>query len=373
MFFNKLSLVLVAILVFATPSFAQTVDSVGKTWVKTVSINPQFPNPDKVRPGDVIWVEIAGQRKSFVANPDSINSQWAATVAALKKTSPAPNAPIFLSIVPNKGLFEPNVFWPLMILALAMLTLIYFTVRTLAKRNKLQEEERNHEVPELEDITSEETPVVEEEQSPPILEEVPNFESATPEELHQSAELAVANTYRGRNFEIIGDVEKGMIDGRMVIFFKDADDRVEEFHNEPGYRTTVRFLDTNEVKSVVWRAACFNPLWSASDANFFGTFTPEVEGAIPQPIPSISGPESEELKNLITSDAEPVLPKKQEPAAVSDPVVLPPPVVEKEICLNELTLVNGKTIIKGEIPLSGKNNELLIQLINGISGREVKK
>lgn len=296
---KSIMLVLVVMFLVTTTSFTQT-DSIGKTWVKTVEINKQFPNPDLVQPGDTVWVEIDGNKRFFIASKDSLNSQWAITVAALQKISINKDAPIKITLI-EPGIDKNNIFLILFFAAmvfgfLGMLLGALMRKRHLDKASEISET-----------ITTEATC------NPPILAQVPDFNSASDTEIHLAAENAIANTYRGRNFEIVGKVERGRINGKMKIFFADGSNRIEEFKNEPGYRTTVHFTDTDKTKVVVWRYSCFNPLFSANDANFSGTFTQEEEGSIAEPVANISEVETEELNQMITSKEEAILPDEKVP------------------------------------------------------------
>jgi len=343
-YFVKSIFVLVAILI-ASSSFAQAPTgetgpafSVGQKWLETVNINTQFPDPDKIKIGDTVKVSVENKTIIFVAD-SSLNSQWAVTVAAIREMAVDKQAPISVTVVPKKN--NEKMFWYLIYAILVLLFLTIVIAWLLYVRSKDQ-----HELlvgaEELLNSNSNSTPLVV--SGPPILENVPDFSSATEKEIYLAAESAISNTFKGRNFEIIGEVERGVINGKMKIFFADGSSQVEKFKNEPGYRTIIHFLDSEKTKKVVWRSSCFNPLWSANDAQFYGTFFPKGKNRVLMLIDKISQTEEKEISHRITMSDEEIEAKvaiEQVPASVEAISEV------KEIKLTEITV--GKTILKGDI------------------------
>lgn len=106
-----------------------------------------------------------------------------------------------------------------------------------------------------------------------FIPDPPDFKTTSTDEANRNAEIAGQSAF-GRDVTIIGDIERGYINGEQKMFNADGSSSKQTFTNEPGYRATVRFPDGSE-RQVVCRWGCFNPCWSATDAEFKGTFKPE--------------------------------------------------------------------------------------------------
>lgn len=143
---------------------------------------------------------------------------------------------------------------------------------------------------------------------PPFTSRPPDFDAAADSQIQPVASEALGRTF-GRNFEIVGEIERGWINGTLIVFFADGTRRTEKYQNEEGFRAKLRFADGTE-RVVVSRWHCFNPCWSASDADFNGTFTPQAEGK-PQEILPISESQASHLSENIRDIAagrEPIAP-----------------------------------------------------------------
>lgn len=122
-------------------------------------------------------------------------------------------------------------------------------------------------------------------QSNAFVERPPHFANDPDTVVRPTAEAALHRVY-GRNIRIVGDIERGYINGEQIVFFSDGTTQRQVFANEPGYRTTIEFPDGTR-RQVVSRWSCFNPLNSAIDAQHKGTFRAEGSDTA-QEIPAIS-------------------------------------------------------------------------------------
>ncbi|MDP2815198.1 MAG: hypothetical protein Q8O19_00790, partial [Rectinemataceae bacterium] len=123
----------------------------------------------------------------------------------------------------------------------------------------------------------------------------PDFRSGSDEMVRANAEAA-ARTAFGQ-VQIVGNIERGTINGEQIMFNRDGSSQIETFHNEPGYRARVRFSNGTE-RVVVSRWSCFNPCWSRVNSQFNGVFTP-TGSKVADPIPAIQSNQIERVRQSI--------------------------------------------------------------------------
>lgn len=146
----------------------------------------------------------------------------------------------------------------------------------------------------------------------PFATSIPSFEGASDAQVRSTAQSALESAF-GRGFEIVGPIERGVVNGTQRVFFAGGQHKTQKFENEPGYRARLRFRDGREALVVsLWE--CFNPVWSATEARFRGTFTPQ--NGRPEEIEEISESQASHLSSII-----------QQAARRAEPIVSPSLVV----------------------------------------------
>lgn len=206
---------------------------------------------------------------------------------------------------------------------------------------------------------------------PSFTSRPPDFDAAADSQIQPVASEALGQTF-GQNFEIVGEIERGWINGTLVVFFADGTRRTEEYRNEEGFRAKLRFTDGTE-RVVVSRWHCFNPCWSASGADFNGTFTPQGEGK-PHEIPPISESQASHLSQNIRDIAagrEPIAPVAEViPGANSVPTPSPllqqteGPKPAEKLRLTKFQVSADKGLnLEGEIPLTVEELQAIVKQI----------
>lgn len=213
----------------------------------------------------------------------------------------------------------------------------------------------------------------------------PDFESAADSQVRPIATQALGNAF-GSGFEIVGEIERGVMNGTLTVFFADGRRRTEEYENEPGFRARLRFADGTE-RTVVCRWACFNPVWSASDAEFNGTFTPT--GGKPEEIFPITESQANHLTaNIldIKEDREPMAPIAEviptvEAVSASRSTEKASPVSASEEPKQDVKLLKLSKVqfsrekglnLEGDIPITIDDLNALISKVQGESKEVVK-
>ncbi|MFH0806167.1 MAG: hypothetical protein V1885_00335 [Candidatus Brennerbacteria bacterium] len=208
----------------------------------------------------------------------------------------------------------------------------------------------------------------------------PTFRGGSDEQVRSAAERALTGTF-GRGFEIVGPIERGVINGRQTVFFASGRHENETFRGEPGYRARLRFQDGSEAL-VVSRWSCFNPVWSAEGVRFRGTFTPQ--GGRPEEIPVISTAQANHLGGAIrevVSGREPATPASmfvpdRQPAPIpanprpsgtpSAPTSEEPKQDGKLLKLTKVQFSRDKGLnLEGDIPISIEDLNALITKVQG--------
>lgn len=222
---------------------------INKIWLDVCAMNRgRYPDSNKVQPGDTIQLPLG---QYYVAQRGGTDHMWRAAIwftDALVQpylrfgNAPDTNQPVVAEVqgpsVPttSNGI---SLWW--------LLILIPILVGIGWASNRLQQAKKFVRVP-------------------------PHFKGGTDEVVRPAAETALRSAL-GHGIQIVGNIERGVINGTQVMFNADGTSQTETFVNEPGYRAIVRFPN-GEMRIVVCRWSCFNPVWSLKDADFAGTFTP---------------------------------------------------------------------------------------------------
>ncbi|MCM2338918.1 MAG: hypothetical protein NDI62_00450 [Burkholderiales bacterium] len=278
--------------------------NVGQKWLEIKNINPS-PNHDSLDVGDTIFVSLGGEKTFYIADPIEVNSKWAAAVKALReKTGNYKDSPTFK--ISHKKEDDSAM---LILLILLCATIIALIAERIRKQSQIAE------------AAVVETSV---QAGPPMIDEAPAFETITKEQMRKDIELVTTRTFH-RKFRIIGEVLKGWITGRFVSFFADGSNVVSNFKNEPGYLAYVLFEGEEELKQMVCQAACFNPLYTAVDAEFDGIFLiqneKELETGSIINVDRISPEEIKQISHGITMPQEEINLEEMADERVSAPVV----------------------------------------------------
>lgn len=155
-----------------------------------------------------------------------------------------------------------------------------------------------------------------------FIKSPPDFHTAADSQVRPIAEQALRRVLGGE-FEIIGEIERGTLNGVFTVFFANGSRRTETYKDEEGFRARIRFANGTE-RVLACRWECFNPCWSAKDAKFNGTFTPV--GDKPKEVAKISPEQASHLSaNIrdIKADLKPiapiadVIPENAEPSSIS--------------------------------------------------------
>ncbi len=267
---------------------------VPQVWLDECRLNRiRYPDSNMVRAGDTLLLPT--NKRYIVEGNQGSDHMWRAAMSFAQNTvlpylNHHQNVVSTVANTSKTAILDPILFWFLIAAVLLILLVMLWFIR----KNLL---DRRH-------------PFV-------ARQNIPDFENASDEEVEEVVENALRQIY-GRNFEIVGPIQRGYIDGTMTSFFANGSQRNEEFHDEPGFRARLRFNDRHE-RLVVSRWSCFNPCWTAQDAQFSGTFTP-VDEMHPQRIDRITNEELGDLTQNIRRTN-----RGEEPAV--DPI---PPAEPKE-------------------------------------------
>jgi hypothetical protein len=191
--------------------------------------------------------------------------------------------------------------------------------------------------------------------NPPFIapERVPDPSTATQEQLRPLVQEAFGRVYGERNFDVIGDVQGGIIDGPQTIFFLDGSHQIQNFNEEDGFRARLRFKSNGVESLVVGKLGCFNLCWSAERSEFSGTFTPYGSNQ-PERIERISesqaGDIGENIRRIGRGEEAVVEPPPaapvQEPPAASEPSESKKS--DSPISLTEIQISDGRVTLKGD-------------------------
>jgi len=183
------------------------------------------------------------------------------------------------------------------------------------------------------------------------------------------AEQALRATY-GRDFQIVGEVERGVANGEQTMFNNDGSAEVIEFRSEPAFRARIRFNNGTE-KLVVCRWSCFNPCVNRTDSAFKGTFTPD--GGVPEMIENLSEKEvrdtQENIRRIARNEA-PILNIPAPPAPIKEVKVK----TDNRMHLTKLQISSEKGItLEGtDIPLTVAELQKLVIEVKGMKQEEKK-
>lgn len=343
---------------------------VGKVWLDICVMNrAQYPDSNLVQPGDVIRLPLG---RPYVAKRErGTDHMWQASLYFVNEVV----APYLIgerSLIPLEGAVQSNTSRPLVdswddraLLIIFFLAVVLLAAWMLYRANRIGERPKAATPP------------------PPFVATPLDFQSAADTQVRPVATEALGRTF-GRNFEIIGEIVRGWINGRLTVFFADGSRRTEEYENEEGFQARLHFSDGTE-RTVVSRWQCFNPVWSASDVEFRGTFTPAESGK-PEEIPQISESQVAHLSQNIQDLAagrEPVAPVA---AVVPESFPATPPSISPSTAtsaseetkrdgeimrLTKLQFSTDKGLnLEGNIPLTV---EELKELISKVSGTQEQK
>ncbi len=201
--------------------------------------------------------------------------------------------------------------------------------------------------------------------NPPFIEpeRVPDLKIVTQDQFRPLVQEAFGRVYGERNFDVIGDVQGGIVDGPQTVFFLDGSHRTENFNKEDGFRARLRFKSSGVEALVVGKLGCFNPCWSAERAEFSGTFTPygSNQPEIIDPITeNEAGDIGENIRRIKRGEEVAIKPPTvesptavpaQEPPVVSEPKISAPK--GPEIQANKIQISKEKGItIEGKVDLT---------------------
>jgi len=264
---------------FLGKSFDQ---QVAKAWVDICALNREnFPDSNMVQPGNIIMLPLHHIYFAMMA-PQGASHMWMASVMFVHETvqpyidkkmqhilltSPDTNK-TGSSAIRLYNSFNDDWFWIPMavILLLAIVVLV-----TLVKSTLKREHERKAFI-----------------NNPPPLD-------APDSQVCPLAERALRRAY-GRDFQIIGDIERGVATGRQIMFNKDGSTENVNFYDEPAFRARIRFSNGAESLAVC-KWACFNPCVNLVSSKYKGTFTPN--GGQPEVIENISVKEMRNIRENI--------------------------------------------------------------------------
>jgi hypothetical protein len=291
---------------FLGKSFDQ---QVAKTWTDICALNRErFPDSNMVKPGDIIALPL---RRSYFAMmaPQGASHMWRASVVFVEEVvgkyadermqhillAPRPDSTNMGSVAqkeykPGRGIINMFLYIFLILLGIGLLGLLARHLQNASRRRAFVK-------------------------NPPPT-------NAPDSQVRPLAERALQQTY-GRDFQIIGDIERGVANGRQTMFNSDGSSEVVNFYNEPAFRARIRFNNGTE-KLVVCRWSCFNPCVNHVNSAYKGTFTPG--GGQPEVIENVSEKEVRDMRENIRRIAReekivapPVFSRPGSPAPVKPP------------------------------------------------------
>lgn len=368
------------IVCFATPANpTDSVKNIGKVWVKTVDANRYlYLNPDKISVGDPIPVCDSNGKlvATYVADSAFVNCQWAAAqkfILDKGKYVPVPSQD--KSVTTKKSDFDVNVpWWNIIAWFIAVAIVLYILLLlTVFKKRQSKNAEPSLTWPSPVSPTTD-TPIDtlnDEYTSPsnnnPILPGAPNWETATQEQINEAATTALNRCYR--KFKIIGDVKRAVINGTCFVFTATGESFVETYQEEPGYVATLEF-ENGSVRVVPCRAACFNPLYNATDSLFEGTYT-LIENDLQLPIPTMDTVDQSEVAvNIQDSAEEPE--STDQPPAIEQPAAASDHIEQKQGYLHVTKISvrkEGEVLLEGDLEIDEKNIETVKSLIEMLKSK----
>ncbi len=310
--------------------------AVDAVWAKVLGINPEYPNPDLILPGQVIRLPLG---MTYRAEEGGKDHMWRAaaefTDVVLKPffngnyTTPKTPIPAPVKVRQSPGAAHQQHresekdFWGWLV--------FFFTLVILGLLWHFWGRGRAY---------------------PPFLKNPPTRDSS-PEVIHAAAERAMRSAFGGGVQVRRDSIVQGTINGRQRMLNRNGSWVTERFRNERGFRATVIFPGNVE-RTVVSRWNCFNPVYSFTDArDFVGTFTPDNGSS--EEIPAMSHEAARELGARVRTGTqtpatmvallptERVVPQSDSPERAPEPVY-----VEKiQFSLDKgLTLESGRLTVK---------------------------
>lgn len=338
-----------------------------RVWLNVCALNQErYPDLDVVHPGDTILLPLGRQ---YVAKAGDGNHVWQASayftnmlLTPYLTSEGETNGDEMLDAIREQS--ESGSYWSVnrsilwIVIVVALGTWTFLLLYSAKKRRK------------------------------PFAWVIPSFTGASDDQVRPIAEHAFQGAF-GRGFEIVGPIERGVINGKQRVFFASGHHETQNFSNEPGCRARLRFQDGTEAL-VVSRWACFNPVWSATNVRFRGTFTPQ--GGRPEEIPAISealashfGAVIREVRggNVPAAPASSFVPGRQPvpvpeaPQRTEAPPATPTEEPKQDGKLLKLTKVQfsrDKGLnLEGDIPISVEDLKAIIANVQQSKGEDTSK
>ncbi len=276
----------------------QTIDRI---WLDICAMNrSRYPDSNKVRPGDTIQLPLG---QYYVAQQGGTDHMWRAALwftdalvmPYLRFGAPDTTRPVAVEVqgpTTPKASSGISPWWLLILIPVFMCAVLIDNHIKRAKK---------------------------------FVVNPPGFRTASDSAVQATAQTALRSAF-GPAIQIVGNVERGVINGTQVMFNADGTSQTETFHNEPGYRARVRFPNDQE-RLVVCRWACFNPVYNRTGSEFNGTF--QVAGSnTTESLPRMSDEQVASVQRSIReadrSVAASDLPVVPMPASAETAAVLPP-------------------------------------------------
>lgn len=297
---------------------------IDKIWLEVLDLNKDYPDPDFIQPGDIIKLPL---HYKFVAKNEPVGADhmWSASEwFADRVIMPYLEGAITEQKEKTLGY---RVWWVwLFSFILILLSVILFFSLLFRSRERRA-----------------------------FVSKPPPFD-APDSNIRHISEQVLGNVFGDRGLEIVGEIERGHINGTQVVFYANGTRRIENFEDEPGYRARIRFFNGNE-RIVVSRWECFNPCWSAASAHFRGTFTP-LAGE-PEEIPEIFPEEAENLSARIRDLA--TTRQQEEPEPTTPPPTPEATPADKKIKFTKVQFSFDKGLnLEGDFSLTVKELKALI-------------
>lgn len=330
---------------------------VSEVWLDICGMNrDSYPDSNRVLPGDTIQVPLG---LCYIAQRGGTNHMWKAAelfsasvvVPYLNGDTIGVTSPLIATndSIPAVVAAEANLLLPWIIVAAIVLAVI-----TFAAWNAYQGSQRRK-----------------------FVRRPPDFRSAQDDMMSAHAREALTTAF-GRHIQVVGPIRRGYITGELIMLNRDGSTSRERFDNEPGWEGRIRFEDGHEAV-VVCRQSCFNPLWSATGAQFSGTFRP-IDSPTSVEIPRITSEQISAVTRTVRGSDQPLRPADL-PGAVKPELTVPTaaaptatsaPTPESVITVVEDGTVemtemqvfpNGGVTFKGTMRLPlGKMQEILYQM-----------
>ena len=364
-------MVLLVLVVLASVAFGQKLNSEEvHLWEDICFANlEKHPDPNRWAVGDTMLIPPAffGRWEYVIVNSDIAQHPWVVTknlndgVIQSRELMPTPNT------VTNKpgekrSLLDrytdwENRFWHsatwqriaemvvLLVLVASLCGLLYWLYRQYKQRQQEADQPQ-----------------------PPFIEpeRVPDFNTATSQDAAPVVAEALGRVYGP--IEILGNVERGRLNGTFTIFYSDGSHRSETYHDEPGFKARVRLGNGNEV-TAYGRWACFNLVRGAENVDASRvTFTAEGTDRH-YVVKGVSEAEADVIGRSIaangTTAAEPTT---AEPAAAeADTAATAPtvPVAPEDMVgeITEIQVSKGHVTFKGKMPMTPKIIRELTELL----------